>query len=96
MLFRSAGLAARVPATLSLEIEVDGPVDVDALAALPGVVRPHQEATLVRAGVGDLGRDAPALLQALVAQGRRVTRVGSGRAGLEDVFLALTGRALRD
>jgi ABC-2 type transport system ATP-binding protein len=91
-----AGIERLLPATLSLEIEVDGPLDLAVLAALPGVGHPLQEGGVLRAAVADLGRDAPALLAAIAAQGRHVTRIGSARAGLEDVFLWLTGRALRD
>jgi ABC-2 type transport system ATP-binding protein len=91
-----AGIERLLPATLSLEIEVDGPLDLGALAGLPGIGPPAQDGSVLRAAVADLGRDAPALLAAIGAQGRRVTRIGSARAGLEDVFLALTGRALRD
>ena len=32
----------------------------------------------------------------LAASGRRVSRVTSARPGLEDVFLSLTGKQLRD
>ncbi len=91
-----AGIERLLPATQSLEIEVDGPVDLQALAALPGIDKPTQEGTMLRASVADLARDAPALLTALATSGRRVTRVTSARAGLEDVFLSLTGRQLRD
>ena len=91
-----AGIERLLPATQSLEIEVDGPVDLQALAALPGIDKPTQEGTMLRAGVADLARDTPALLTALAASGRRVTRLASARAGLEDVFLSLTGRQLRD
>jgi ABC-2 type transport system ATP-binding protein len=91
-----AGIERLLPATLSLEIEVDGPVDLAALAGLPGIEQPMQEGAVLRAAIADLGRDVPALLVALSAQGRTVTRIGSARAGLEDVFLSLTGRALRD
>ncbi len=91
-----AGIARLLPATLSLEIEVDGPVNLGALAGLPGIEQAVQEGDVLRAAVADLGRDVPALLVALSAQGRTVTRIGSARAGLEDVFLSLTGRALRD
>ena len=91
-----AGIERLLPATQSLEIEVDGPVDLQALAALPGIDKPTQEGTMLRTGVADLARDTPALLTALAASGRRVTRVTSARAGLEDVFLSLTGRQLRD
>ncbi|HZV93860.1 MAG TPA: ABC transporter ATP-binding protein [Caldimonas sp.] len=91
-----AGIERMLPPTLSLEIEVDGPVDLAALADLPGIGRTTQDEAVLRTTVADLGRDTPALLAALVAQHRRVSRIGSARAGLEDVFLSLTGRALRD
>ncbi|MEP6740563.1 MAG: ABC transporter ATP-binding protein, partial [Caldimonas sp.] len=91
-----AGIERLLPAKQSLEIEVDGAVDIAALAGLPGVAHPVQEGQVLRAAVADLARDTPALLAALAAQGRLVTRIGSARAGLEDVFLSLTGRALRD
>jgi hypothetical protein len=39
---------------------------------------------------------APAVLGALASQGCTVRRVSSGHANLEDVFLTLTGRQLRD
>ncbi len=91
-----AGIERLLPAMQSLEIEVDGPVDLQALAGLPGIDKLTQEGAMLRAGVADLARDAPALLTALAVSGRRVTRVASARAGLEDVFLSLTGRQLRD
>jgi ABC-2 type transport system ATP-binding protein len=91
-----AGIERLLPATQVLEIEVDGLVDLGALGTLPGVDGLTQEGRRVRAGVADLGRGAPALLAALAASGRRVSRVASARPGLEDVFLSLTGRQLRD
>jgi ABC-2 type transport system ATP-binding protein len=91
-----AGIERLLPATQVLEIEVDGLVDLGALGTLPGVDGVTQEGGRVRAGVADLGRSAPALLAALAASGRRVSRVASARPGLEDVFLSLTGRQLRD
>ena len=91
-----AGIEGLLPATQVLEIEVDGLVDLTALKALPGIDGVTQEGELLRAGVADLGRSAPALLTALAASGRRVSRVASARPGLEDVFLSLTGRQLRD
>jgi len=91
-----AGIEKLLPATQSLEIEIDGVADLVALAALPGIDGVTQDGGLLRAGVADLGRDTPALLAALAASGRRVSRVASARPGLEDVFLSLTGRQLRD
>src|SRR5450755_2609022 len=72
-----AGIERLLPATQSLEIEVDGAVDLQALAALPGIDKVTQEGTMLRAGVADLARDTPALLGALAASGRRVTRLAS-------------------
>ena len=70
-----AGIARLLPATKSLEIEVDGPVNLGALAGLPGIEQAVQEGDVLRAAVADLGRDVPALLVALSAQGRTVTRI---------------------
>ena len=91
-----AGIERLLPATQVLEIEVDGLVDLGALRKLPGIDGVTQDGELLRAGVADLGRSAPALLAALAASGLRVERVASARPGLEDVFLSLTGRQLRD
>jgi ABC-2 type transport system ATP-binding protein len=91
-----AGIEKLLPATQSLEIEVDGAADLAALAALPGIDKVTQDGLVLHAGVADLARDAPALLAALAGSGRRVSRIASARPGLEDVFLSLTGRQLRD
>ncbi len=48
------------------------------------------------ADLGDLARTAAAVLQTVAAGGATVRHLSSGRANLEDVFLALTGRQLRD
>jgi hypothetical protein len=69
---------------------------VAALAGEPGIENPLQDGSRLHAGVADLGRDAPALLAWLAAHGHAVHRISSGRVGLEDVFLSLTGRQLRD
>ena len=90
------GLHARLPASDSLELEVEGSVDLAALAREPGVERPTQEGKLLRVGLADLGRSAPVVLAWLAAHGHPVRRLSSGRANLEDVFLSLTGRQLRD
>jgi len=91
-----AGLYKRLPAVETLELEVDGTVDLVALGAATGVTRPTQDGTRLHAGVADVGRAAPALLTWLAANGHAVHRISSGRADLEDVFLSLTGRQLRD
>jgi ABC-2 type transport system ATP-binding protein len=47
-------------------------------------------------GIDDLSRGLPMVLAWLAASGHAVHRVTSGHATLENVFLALTGRQLRD
>jgi len=91
-----AGLYKRLPAVETLEVEVEGAVDLAALSAATGVTRPTQDGTQLHVGVAELGRSAPALLTWLAAHGHGVHRISSGRADLEDVFLSLTGRQLRD
>jgi ABC-2 type transport system ATP-binding protein len=90
------GLYKRLPAVERLELEVDGVVDLAALGREPGIAGPTQDGTRLTAGVADLGRAAPALLTWLAVHGHAVHRISSGRADLEDVFLSLTGRQLRD
>jgi ABC-2 type transport system ATP-binding protein len=90
------GLYQRLPAVATLELEVEGTVDLAALGREPGITRPSQVGTRLHAGVADLGHAAPALLAWLAGHGHAVHRISSGRADLEDVFLSLTGRQLRD
>ena len=91
-----AGLYKRLPAVETLELEVDGAVDLAALGAATGVTRPMQDGARLHVGVSHLGQAAPILLAWLAANGHGVHRISSGRADLEDVFLSLTGRQLRD
>ena len=88
-----AQLFARLPAAQTLHVEIAGEPDDAALAGLPGVQRVGQRLDI---SVGDIGRDAGPMLAALAQRGITVRGVASARATLEDVFLQLTGRALRD
>ena len=88
-----AQLFAMLPASQVLQLEIDGEPDDAALAGLPGLRRVGQR---LEATVGDIGRDTGPLLAALTARGIAVRGLASSRATLEDVFLQLTGRALRD
>jgi len=56
----------------------------------------HADGRVVRAGVGDLASDLPALLEQLRAAGYGVADVRVDRADLHAVFLHLTGRELRE
>lgn len=88
-----AQLFAQLPATQTLQLEIDGEPDDAALAGLPGVQRTGQRLDV---HLADLGRDTGPLLAALHERGVKVRGLASSRATLEDVFLHLTGRALRD
>ncbi len=91
-------LIRTLPAAQTLLVDIDGPeaFDTTALRSLPGVQSVQLEKSQLRVGLDDLTRSAPVVLQAVADGGARVRHVSSGRANLEDVFLALTGRQLRD
>jgi len=90
-------LLARLPASQQLLLQVEGEVDPVALQAQPGVRQVQLEpGGRLRLGLDDLGQSAPAVLRQLAAQGLRLNHLSSGRATLEDVFLQLTGKTLRD
>jgi len=88
-----AQLFAMLPAAQLLQLELDGEPDDAALQGLPGVTRTGQR---LEVSVADIGRDAGAVLAALTERGIKLRGIATARATLEDVFLALTGRQLRD
>ena len=91
-----AGLYRQLPASATLEIEMDGEIDVAILKQQPGVQTASQENGRLTIGVDSLSATASSVLAWLAAHGHRVNRISSGRANLETLFLALTGRHLRD
>lgn len=91
-----AALYRLLPVAQRLQVDVEGTVDAASLRALPGVCSVQQEGERWTLGLQDLGTGSTAVLQALAAQGVVVRHLGSDRANLEDVFLSLTGRQLRD
>ena len=95
-------LVRRLPAAHSLQVDVEGgdaavtPGVLQTLQALPGVHAVQQTGERLTVALDDLTRDAPAVLKAVATAGLCVRHFSSGRANLEDVFMALTGRQLRD
>ena len=69
---------------------------MDELAALPGVraVRPAPDRTALT--VAEVHRAVPALLALLERRGAALSLLATHHATLEDVFVTLTGRQLRD
>ena len=70
--------------------------DVEALRRLEGVNDARVEGGNVRMQVTELHRAVPALLAEIDRQGIPLTELRTHSATLEDVFVALTGRHLRD
>ncbi len=66
------------------------------LAALPSVREVRREATGILLTVGEPHIAIPALLARLQSRGRSLMRLATRHASLEDVFVHLTGRHLRD
>jgi ABC-2 type transport system ATP-binding protein len=91
-----AELLRMLPAAQTLTLDIDGAPDLTALQRIDGVKQVRLDAGLLTVGLDDLTRNASAVLQAVSASGATLRHVSSGRANLEDVFLALTGRQLRD
>jgi ABC-2 type transport system ATP-binding protein len=85
-----------LPIAQKLTLDIDGEPARDWLGALPGVHTVTQTSGRWTLGLDDLALGTVAVLQALGAAGLAVRHIDSDRANLEDVFLALTGRQLRD
>ncbi len=73
-----------------------GALDLAALGALPGVTAVTTSEDSVQLQVRELHRTVPALIEELARQGRPLTELRTHSATLEDVFVSLTGRHLRD
>ena len=68
----------------------------DLLNELPSVGGVSRDGASCRLTVREVHRTVPALLAALDARGMEPTQLATHHATLEDVFMALTGRRLRD
>ncbi len=91
-----AGLIARLGAEHVLEIETGSRPDLDRLRGLSGVQDLRIDGEIVSLTVSEVHRAVPALLQELAAQSVALTRLATHHATLEDVFVAMTGRHLRE
>jgi ABC-2 type transport system ATP-binding protein len=93
------GLLASAPVSNTLTLKLNPPPDQAALEEiknLPGVIHVELLGTGLSVAATDLGTAAPRVLERLAARGFSCQELTSRRANLEDVFLALTGRTLRD
>jgi ABC-2 type transport system ATP-binding protein len=95
-----AELYRLLPVAQTLHIEAEGSVDdaslETALQAADGVKVARVNGQNIEIGLDDLSRTIASVTHLLAARGIRMRRIDSGRSSLEDVFLTLTGRQLRD
>jgi ABC-2 type transport system ATP-binding protein len=89
-----ASLGAEHVVELALE-QGDAPSN-DVLAALPGVEHVARESGTIRLTVSRVHQAVPALMRLLSERGLSLSELTTHHATLEDVFLNLTGRHLRD
>ena len=82
--------------TLTLRNETDAGRSATIASTLEGADTPGVEAHVVRLHVPDGGRALPVLLAELTKAGIDAIGVDVNRPTLDDVFLTLTGRSLRD
>ena len=77
-------------------LEGGGAVSDDWLRSLPGVEDVRREREGIFLTVSEVHRSVPALLEALERRRVTLSRLTTHHATLEDVFVSLTGRHLRD
>jgi len=91
-----AELIASLGADNVVEITCDRPPDLSAVAGLGEVQKMAGDAARLRVNVDRLHRAVPEILAALKAQQVELLNLATHHATLEDLFVALTGRELRD
>jgi ABC-2 type transport system ATP-binding protein len=89
-------LIASLGGTQVVDFAVDGTLDTAALEALPSVSTVRAEADGYVVTTARLHEVLPPLLDFIEAAGTPLTRLSTHRATLEDVFVHLTGRQLRE
>jgi ABC-2 type transport system ATP-binding protein len=91
-----AALIASLGAEHVVHFAVEGAVDLAPLSRLPGVSRARPEVDGVALIVKEPHVSIPALLAELARQRLELRSLATHYATLEDVFVSLTGRTLRD
>jgi len=95
-LIASLGGEHIVEFALGPETHTGAQVDTAPLLAIPGVQSHRVDAGLHQLSVGELHVAVPRIFAALTAQGLHLSEFRTHSATLEDVFVNLTGRNLRD
>ncbi len=91
-----AELIASLGADQIIEFSVTSPLADDELNALPAVSHSHKRGETYALTVSEIGVAMPALLGEIKRQQSELVTLTTHQATLEDVFVSLTGRMLRD
>ena len=91
-----AELISSLHAANVIEFASEPEMDEASLRALPGVTEPHRRGPNWSLPVGSLAETVPVLLALVERSGARLQNLSTHRATLEDLFVSLTGRALRE
>ena len=92
-----AALVRSLGAEHIVEFAIDGAeLGLDALAALAGVIEARREEAHYAVTTSSTHRAVPALLALITQSGGHLTLLNTHSATLEDVFMSMTGRHLRD
>jgi len=89
-------LLRHAPSGDRVEIDVGQTVDCTSLRAVPGVIEAAEVGGVLTVKLQSLAEDMTPVLAWCSSHGLAIRHLNSVRANLEDVFLALTGRQLRD
>ena len=81
---------------MTVRYKVRGGVDIERLMAIPGVQSHRVDDDLHQLSVSELHTTVPRIFAALEEQGLHLSEFRTHSATLEDVFVRLTGRNLRD
>jgi ABC-2 type transport system ATP-binding protein len=81
---------------IEFSTQTGAPFDLDTVRRIRGVRDLRLEDGVVRLQASALHEVVPSLLAAVAQQGLRLTELRTRSATLEDVFVSLTGRHLRD
>jgi len=91
-----AELIASLHAADVIEFAAEPELPEAELLALPGATEVHRRGPNLALSVGALSQAVPALLAAVDQAGAKLVNLSTHRATLEDLFVALTGRELRE
>ena len=89
-------LVQRLEAPALVEVSVGSEIAIDRWSALPGVKSARKHEELVMLTTADPAALLPTIMRWLEAEKIELKSVSTRKATLEDVFLHLTGRGLRD